>query len=102
MCFWSPKTKLSSQATYVRGNQLGNGTLTNGFLRWTQKRAKIDSFPPSGSTSTFEINPLVLTMLQQEKMSNCLKMCDITSNKIKNNVQQVLHLSITSTQFSKN
>jgi hypothetical protein len=41
-------------------------------------------------------------MLQQEKMSNCLKMCDITSNKIKNNVQQVLHLSITSTQFSKN
>jgi hypothetical protein len=25
-------------------------------------------------------------MLQQEKMSNCLKMCDITSNKIKNNV----------------
>jgi hypothetical protein len=25
-------------------------------------------------------------MLQQEKMSNCLKICDITSNKIKNNV----------------
>ncbi len=51
-----------------------------------QKKVNIDSFPPSRSTSTFEINLLALTMLQQEKMSNCLKICDITSNKIKNNV----------------
>lgn len=41
-----------------------------------QKRAKIDSFPPSRSTSTSKINVLVLTMLQQEKMSNYQKICD--------------------------
>ncbi len=60
-------------------------------FRVNQKRAATDSFPPSGSASASETSLLVPAMLQQETMPNCLSIHDISSRKIKNSTQQLLH-----------